>query len=149
MTALTTTVLRAAGVAPAGTNVPATPGPFVMEWVIDGKKQAMAAADTADLFDLPALAGMIVDAAAVTIIRPGTATGTIAVQIGGTSVTGLTAWAADAAAGTKLVKLATAANTVINTSSASAVRVLQSTAALGDGAYRLRVFGTLLEAAPA
>lgn len=148
MTALTTTVLRAAGISPAATDITSYPGTFVAEWLFDGNKQAMAAADTADFFDLPALTGVVILGAALTVIRPGTATGVLSVQIAATNITGLTAWATDAAAGTKLVKLATAANTTVNTSSATAIRVLQGTAAIGAGAYRLRVWGTLLEAPP-
>ncbi len=147
MTALTTTVLRAAGIAPAATDITGYPGYLVAEWLFDGTKQAMAATDTADFFDLPALTGVIIHAAALTIIRPGTATGVLSVQIAATNITGLTAWATDAAAGTQLVKLATASNTTVNTSSATAIRVLQGTAAIGTGAYRLRVWGTLLSAA--
>jgi hypothetical protein len=146
MAALTIAQLRAKGVNPASTDKHGFPGDVILDYEIDGSKQAVAATDTVDFFEIPALAGMIVKAAAVTVVRPGTASGALAIQIGGTSVTGLTAWATDAAAGTKLVKLATAANTVVNTGSASYVRILQSTAGLGSGKLRIRVFGTLLEA---
>jgi hypothetical protein len=64
----------------------------------------------------------------------------------GTAVTGLTAWAGDAAAGTKLVKLATGANSVISTTTSNFVKLQFSTAAAGSGKYRVRVFGRLLEA---
>jgi len=146
MTAKTIDNLRSAGLTPASTDRAAFPGNVVLDFTIDGAKMAVGAADTVDFFELPAFAGMIVTAAAVTVIRPGTAAGTLAVQIGGTSVTGLTAWATDAAAGTKLIKLGTAANTVVNTGTASYVRLLQSTAALGNGLLRVRVFGTIVEA---
>lgn len=148
MAALSTATLRAAGIAPAGTDIFGTPGTFVAEWFFDGAKQAMPAADTADFFDLPALTGVKIEGAALTIVRAGTASGVLSVQIAGADVTGLTAWSTAAAAGTKLVKLATAANTTVNTGTATAIRVLQSTAAIGSGAYRLRVWGTLFEAPP-
>lgn len=146
MTAFTTANMLAAGIQAAGTDRAGQPGVVVLDYVLDGSKKTIAAADTVDIFDIPAYAGAIVDAAAVTVITPGTASGTLAVQVGGSSVTGLTAWATDAAAGTKLVKLATAANTVVNTSSASSVRLLQSTAGLGTGKIRVRVWLTILEA---
>lgn len=146
MAAFTTAQMLASGIQAAGTDKPATPGPIMLEYVLDGAKKAIAATDTVDIFDIPAFAGAIVDAAAVTVITPGTASGTVAIQIGGSSVTGLTAWATDAAAGTKLVKLASGANTVVNTGTASAVRLLQSTAGLGTGKIRVRVWLTLLEA---
>jgi hypothetical protein len=146
MTAFTTQNMRDAGVVPASTDLYSFPGTVVLEYVIDGAKKAIAAADTVDFFDLANLTGANVVAAAVTVVSPGTASGTLAIQIGGTSVTGLTAWATDAVAGTKLVKLATAANTVVNAGSASAVRLLQSTAGLGTGKLRIRIWLTLLEA---
>lgn len=146
MAAITIAQLRAKGVNPASTDIAGFPGDVILDFELDGGKYAVAAADTVDFFELPALAGMIVTAAAVTVVRPGTATGTIDLQIGGTDVTGLTGWATDATAGTKLVKVATAANTVVNTSSASYVRLQQNTAGLGNGKLRVRVFGTLLEA---
>lgn len=146
MAATTIANLRSAGLTPASTDRAAFPGPVTLDFTIDGSKLAVAAADTVDFFEIPAYAGMIVTAAAVTVVRPGTATGTLAIQIGGTSVTGLTAWATDAAAGTKLIKLGTAANTVVNTGAASAVRLLQGVAGLGNGLLRVRVFGTILEA---
>lgn len=145
MAAITTAQLRAAGLAPASTDTVGFPGPVTLDFTLDGNKRAVAAADTVDFFDLPAFTGMIVTAAAITVVRPGTATGTASIQVGGANVTGLTAWALDAAAGTKLVKLATGTNTVVNTGTASAVRLLISTAALGTGLIRVRVFGTLLE----
>lgn len=146
MAAFTTAVMKAAGVNPATFDMFSTPGTMVAEYYLDGSKKAIAAADTVDFFDLPALAGVNVLGAAVTVVSPGTASGTVAIQIGGANVTGLTAWATDAAAGTKLVKLATAANTTVNTGSATAIRLLQSTAGLGSGKLRVRVWFTLLEA---
>lgn len=149
MAAKTIANLRTAGLAPASTDRASFPGEVMMDFELDGSKLAVAAADTVDFFEVPAYAGFIVTAASVTVVRPGTATGTMDIQVGGADVTGLTAWATDAAAGTQLIKLATAANTVVNTTSASYVRVQQNTAALGSGLVRVRVFGKVLSAASA
>jgi hypothetical protein len=146
MAALTIAQLRAAGVNPASTDKHGFPGDVILDYELDGAKRAVAATDTVDFFQIPDLAGMIVKAAAITVVRPGTATGTMDIQIGGADVTGLTAWATDAAAGTKLVKIATAANTVVNAGAASFVRLQQNTVGLGTGKIRVRVFGTMLEA---
>jgi hypothetical protein len=149
MTAKTIANLRTAGLAPASTDRASFPGEVMMDFTLDGSKLAVAANDTVDFFEVPAYAGFIVTAASVTVVRPGTATGTMDIQVGGADVTGLTAWATDAAAGTQLIKLATAANTVVNTTAASYVRVQQNTVALGSGLIRVRVFGKVLAAASA
>jgi len=146
MPALTIAQLRASGQAPAAADRAGFPGDIILEADVDGAKLAIGSTDTLDLFELPPRAGFIVTAAAVTVMRPGTASGVLSVQVGGSNVTGLTAWSTAAAAGTKEIKLATGANTVINTTTASFIRVLQGTAALGTGRYRIRIFGTLLEA---
>lgn len=149
MTAKTIADLRTAGLAPASTDRASFPGEVMMDFELDGSKLAVAATDTVDFFEVPAYAGFIVTAASVTVVRPGTATGTMDIQVGGADVTGLTAWATGAAAGTQLIKLATAANTVVNTTAASYVRVQQNTVALGSGLIRVRVFGKVLAAASA
>lgn len=149
MAAKTIANLRTAGLAPASTDRASFPGEVIMDFELDGSKLAVAATDTVDFFEIPAYAGFIVTAATVTVVRPGTATGTMDIQVGGADVTGLTAWATDAAAGTQLVKLATAANTVVNTTTASYVRVQQNTVALGSGIVRVRVFGKVVSAASA
>lgn len=146
--------LRTVGISPAGMDRAGGPGPVVLEYEFDGAKRSTVATDTVDLFEIPALAGFIVDGAAVSVVRPGTATVTLAVTIGasgaaGTAVTGLTAWAGDAAAGTRLVKLATAANTVVSAGSSNFLKLQFGTAGAGTGRYRVRIFGTLLEAASA
>ena len=162
MAAKTIANLRTAGLAPASTDRASFPGEIMLDFELNGAKMAVAAADTVDFFEIPALAGFIIHAAAITVVRAGTASGTVDVQIGGADVTGLTGWATDAAAGTQLVKVAsgTVAGTnaadvvtgtnvparVINTSSASYIRLQQNTAALGSGLIRVRVFGTLLAA---
>lgn len=145
MPAYTTAQLRSVGIQPASTDTPSLPGVVMLEYEFDGTKRSTVATDTADFYDLPAFAGMIVTSAAITVVRPSAGAATAAIQIGGVSVTGLTAWALNAAAGTKLVKLATAANTVVNTGSASAVRLLIGAAGVGDGKFRVRVWGTLLD----
>ncbi len=154
MAAKTIANLRTAGLAPASTDRASFPGEVIMDFELDGSKLAVAATDTVDFFEIPAYAGFIVHAAAVTVVKPGTATGTMDIQIGGADAKGLTGWATDAAAGTQLVKVAlgtvaTTDNTpasVVNTSSASYIRVQQNTAALGSGIVRVRVFGTLIAA---
>lgn len=145
MTAITTATMIAAGVA-AGALDEIVPGDFMLEYLLDGSKKTIAAADTVDFFDIPAYAGAMISGASVEVITPGTATGTLDIQLGGADVTGLTAWATDAAAGTKLVKLATAANTVVNGGSASAIRLQQNTAGLGTGVLKIRVWGVLYQA---
>lgn len=145
--------LKTVGIQPASTDVASFPGNVVLEYTFDGSKRSTVASDTVDLFEIPAYAGFVVDGAAVTVLQAGTATNTIGVTLGasgaaGTAVTGLTAWAGDAAAGTKLVKLATAANSVISTTTSNFVKLQFSTAGAGSGKYRVRVFGRLLEAPP-
>lgn len=143
--------LKTVGIQPASTDLASFPGVVTLEYFFDGTKRSTATSDTVDLFEIPAYAGLVVDAAAVTVVAAGTASCTIGVTLGasgaaGTAVTGLTAWAADAAAGTKLVKLATAANSVISTTTSNFVKLQFSTAAAGSGKYRVRVFCKLLEA---
>ena len=145
--------LKAVGINPATTDTFSFPGPIVLEYVFDGSKRTTAATDTVDLYEIPALTGFVVDAAAVTNMVPGTATATIAVTLGaagaaGTAVTGLTAWDAAAAGGTKLVKLATAANSSIATTTSNFVKLQIGTAGAGLGKYRVRVYGRVLEAPP-
>lgn len=146
MADITIAQLRAAGLAPASTDRAGFPGDIILDFEIDGAKRAVAATDTVSFFEIPDKAGMLIQAAAITVVRPGTASGTVDIQLGGSDVTGLTAWATDAAAGTQLVKLATAANTVVNAGAASFVRLQQNTAALGSGCLRIRVFGKLFSA---
>ena len=144
--------LKALGIYSAASSASSYPSQnVVLEYFFDGTKRSTVAADTVDLFEIPAFAGFVVDSAAMTVVAPGTATCTVGVTLGaaaaaGTAVTGLTAWAADAAAGTKLVKLATAANTSISGASSTFVKLQFSTAALGTGKVRVRVYGRLIEA---
>lgn len=136
--------LRTAGIQPASTDPVALPGFMVFDYEFDGTKRSTAATDTIAMFEIPALAGMIVHAAALTVVRAGTASATADIQLNTTDVTGLTAWQLDATAGTKLVKLATAANTIINTGSATTMRLQINTAGVGAGKFRVRVWATLL-----
>jgi hypothetical protein len=144
--------LKALGIAPATVDAPSFPAPaIVLEYMFDGSKRSTVATDTVDLFEIPAYAGFVVDSAAVSVIAAGTATVTVAVTLGaaaaaGTAVTGLTAWAGDAAVGTKLIKLATAANSVISTTTSNFVKLQFGTVGAGIGKYRVRVFGRFLEA---
>lgn len=138
--------LRAVGMSPAATDRASFPGDIMLDFELDGSKLAVAAADTVEMFDIPVGAGFVVDAAAVTVVRPAVATATVDVQLAGTDVTGLTAWPIDVA-GSQLVKLATAANTHVNTSgSTTHLRVQVNAAALGSGLIRVRVFGKMLSA---
>jgi hypothetical protein len=146
--------LRTVGINPAGTDFEGTPGTFYVEYEFDGSKRSTVANDTADLFEFPAYAGVVIEGAAITTVKAGTASSTFSITLGaaaaaGTAVTGLTAWAADAAAGTKLVKLATAANSLINTTASGFIKLQVLTGGAGAGKYRVRVFGRILEAASA
>lgn len=138
--------LRTAGIQPASLSGASMPEYVMFDYEFDGSKRTTAAADTLALFEIPALCGLIVHAAALTVVRAGTATATADIQLNTTDVTGLTAWALDATAGTKLVKLATAANTIVNTSSATTVKLQINTAGVGQGKFRVRIWGILLDA---
>lgn len=138
--------LRTAGIPPASTSSASFPEYLMFDYEFDGAKRTTAAADTLAMFELPALAGLIVHAAALTVVRPGTATGTLDIQLNTTDVTGLTAWALDATAGTQLVKLATAANTIVNTGSSTTVKAQINTAGVGQGKFRIRIWAVMLSA---
>lgn len=146
MAAYTIAQMQDAGVAAAARDNPGAPGYFFAEYLLDGSKKAIAATDTVDFMEIPPYAGVIVHGASITVVKAGTATGTVAIQLVATDVTGLTAWATDATAGTKLVKLATAANTTVATTSSVYLRLQQNTAGLGSGILKVRVWGILLEA---
>jgi hypothetical protein len=149
----TITQLKSVGVAPATSSNTGAPSQDVcLEYFFDGSKRSTVATDTVDIFEIPAYAMFFADSAAVTVVSPGTGgAATIGVTIGaaaaaGTAVTGLTAWAADAAAGTKLVKLSTAAQNNASSASANFVKLQFSSFGVGTGKYRVRVMGRLLEA---
>jgi len=147
MATFTIAQMLAAGVPPAALDVAGTPGMFMAEWELDGAKKAIAATDFCTFFEIPTYTQCHILSAGVEILRAGTASGTIDIGIAGTDITGLTAWATDGTAGTKLVKAATvaAAQAVITTSSVSTLTVQQNTAALGVGRYRIRVFGYMVQ----
>ena len=144
MATYTTAQMSAAGVPAAATSSAGTPGPVILDYYFDGSKKAIAAADFITLFDIPTYSAFIVDAANITVIKAGTATATIDLGIAGTDITGLTAY--DAATVGTATKLATAANTIATTSSASSLTAQVNTAGLGTGIFRIRVFGTLVTA---
>lgn len=144
MATFTTAQMKAVGVNPAGTDCVAFPGPIVLEYILDASKKTTAATDIVTFFDIPAYSGMIIDAASVAVLSAGTATSTIDIGIAGTDITGLTAF--DAAVVAETIKLASGANTIITTGTASSLTMQINTAGLGSGVYRVRVFGTLLDA---
>lgn len=144
--------LKSVGIAPAASSAVGSPSSnVVLDYYFDGAKRSTVATDTVEMFEIPAFAGFVVDSAAVTVVSPGTATVTLAVTLGatgaaGTAVTGLTAWDGAAAAGTKLIRMATAANSIISTTTSNFVKVQFGTVGAGSGKYRVRVMGRLLEA---
>jgi hypothetical protein len=141
MATYTTAQMLAAGMS-VSTNQAAVSGPFTIEWIIDGSKKAIAAADIVNLFDIPAYSAVIIQAATVTTLAAGTATGAPEIGIAGTAATGLTAFDS-ATAGAQAAKLATAVNTVATTGTASAITYKQLTAGLGSGKLRIRVQGVI------
>jgi len=143
MATFTTAQMKAAGVLPASMDAASTPGPVMLEYLIDGSKKAIAAADIVTMYDIPTYAGFVVSAASVEVLVAGTATGTCDIGIAGTDITGLTAFDTATVAG--VIKLATAANSVLTTSSASSLTLQQNTAGLGNGKLRVRIFGTYLD----
>lgn len=144
MATFTTAQMAAAGVPSAVSSAAGSPGPCMLEYVLDGKKKAIVATDIVTIFDIPTYSGFIVDAATVEVISPGVATATMDVGIAGTDITGATA--VDIATAGQTVKLATGANTVATAGTASSLTLQFNTAGLGAGKLRVRVFGTLLDA---
>lgn len=147
--------LRTVGVNPATTDLESLPGFVMIEYVFDGTKRSTVANDTVDIFEVPPFASLRVLSAGVTVVTPGTATGTLSITLGaaaaaGTAVTGLTAWANDAAAGTRLIKYATvaAAQDITSTTTSNFVKLQCVTAGFGSALIRVRVFGFMTEAPP-
>jgi hypothetical protein len=97
---------------------------------------------------IPAFSAIEVVGASIKTIKAGTASTTIDMQLHGTDVTGLTAWAADATAGTRLFKVATAGatNTEVAAGSDLTVKLQINVGGLGTGEYRVRLWGTTFEA---
>ena len=137
MATFTTANMLAAGMS-VSTDQPALNGPFTLEWIIDGSKMAIASGDIINLLDIPTYCAVIVQAASMTTLVAGTASGAPEIGIAGTACTGLTGFDSATAAARKAL-LATAANTVATTSSASAVTYKQLSAGLGSGKMRVRV----------
>lgn len=146
MTDFTTAQLQAVGIATAALDSPGSPEPVLLEFLFDGSKRSTAATDTIPIWDLPAFTGMQIFAGSVKVLKPGTTGTTMLIQLATVAVTGLSAWAMDAVAGTELVKLATGANTVVNTGTASTVRMQIGVGGAGNGVYRVRVWAMLFQA---
>jgi len=144
MATFTTAQMAAAGVPPASLSTAGTPGAVMLEYILDGKKRAIAATDIVTMFDIPAYAGFVVTGATVSVLTAGTATCTMDVGIAGTDITGATA--VDMATVGDTVKIATGANSVATAGTASSLTLQFNTAGLGNGKARVRVYGTLLDA---
>jgi len=144
MATFTTAQMLAAGQNPMSTDAASFPGPVVFEYLLDASKKAIAAADFVTMFDIPVYTGLIISGATLEVLRAGAATSTIDLGIATTDITGLTAF--DAATVGKSTKLATAANTVVTTGTASSLTLQVNTAGLSTGLFRIRVYGTLLSA---
>lgn len=148
MTARTIAQYRAVGVQPAALDRAGLPGAFMLEYKLLGNQSGITteATDTIEIFTVPAYTGIQVFAGSLKTIIAGTASTTVDVQLNDTDVTGLTAWDADAAAGTKLVKLATDDATLVATTTDLTVKVQINTGGLGSGEWRLRLWGITFEA---
>ena len=144
MATFTTAQMAAAGIPAASSSSAGSPGVCMLEYVIDGSKKTIAAADIVTMYDIPAYSGFVVTGATVSVLVAGTATCTMDIGIGGTDITGATA--VDMATVGDTVKLATAANSVATTGTASSLTLQFNTAGLGKGKARVRVYGTLLDA---
>ena len=143
MATYTTAQMRTAGVFPAATDLAATPGQIMLEYLIDGSKKTIAATDFVEFYDIPTYSGFVVEAASITVLNAATASCTVDLGIAGTDITGLTGFDATSTAGTQ-VKLATAVNSVVTTSSASKLTMQFNTAGLGNGILKVRIFGKQL-----
>jgi hypothetical protein len=146
MTARTIAQYRAVGIQPAALDLRGLPGFFMAEYILDGSVITTAATDTIEFLTVPAYSGIQVFGAGLKTVIAGTASTTIDVQLDTTDVTGLTAWAADATAGTQLVKLATAANTLVATTADLTAKVQVNVGGLGAGKWRLRLWGITFDA---
>lgn len=142
----TTAQLQAVGIATGALDNAGSPEPVMFEYFFDGSKRSTVATDTIPIWDIPAFTGMQIFAGSVKVLKPGTTGTTMLIQLATVAVTGLSAWAMDAVAGTELVKLATGANTVVNTGAASTLRMQIGVGGLGNGIYRVRVWTMLFQA---
>jgi len=146
MTARTIAQYRAVGIQPAASSQHGLPGPFMLEYILDGSAIVTAATDTVEIYTVPAYSGVLIHAGSLQTDIAGTASGTLDIQLNTTDVTGLTAWATDATAGTQLVKIATAANTLVATTTDLTIKVQINTSGLGSGKYRIRLWGVSFDA---
>ena len=150
MTARTIAQYRAAyiPIQPAGIDIHGLPGHFMLEYRLLGDESGIttAATDTIEMFTIPTVTGVQLFGAGIRTLTPGTASTTIDIQLNTTDVTGLTAWAADATAGTKLVKVATAANTLVATTVDLTMKLQVNVAGLGSGEWIVRVWGVSFDA---
>jgi len=142
MATYTTADMLAAGMS-VSTNQASVNGPFTIEWLIDGTRKTIASGDIVNLLDVPPYCAAIVQAATVTTQAAGTASGAPEIGIAGTACTGLTGFDSATLAARKAL-LATAANTVATTGTASAITYKQLTAGLGAGKLRIRVQGVIV-----
>jgi hypothetical protein len=146
----TIAAFQAVEVAPASTSGGGVEGFKIFEYQLKGDAGiTVSAADTVEMWELPATAGLIVNAASVETVVSGTAgAATLDVQIapGGSyaDVTALTGFALNGAVGTQLVKFATGANTATHTA-ATTMRVQINTAGLGKGEWIVRVYGLIAQ----
>ena len=144
MAALTLAQMSAAGVNPGLTDTPSFPDFVVLEYTIDGSKKAVGATDTVEFYQVPTGASFQILGASVYVVAAATATANFDLGIWAashTNVTGLTAFDLDAAAGTNVHKLATAANLA---ASGNKLTFEMDTAALGSGVIRIRVYGIMM-----
>lgn len=151
MTARTIAQYRAAyiPIQPAGIDIHGLPGHFMLEYRLLGDDSGITtvATDTIEIFTVPTLTGIEVFGASLKTIKAGTASSTLDIQLNTTDVTGFTAWALDATAGTQLVKVATGADTLVATSSDLTMKVQINTGGLGAGEWIIRVWGITFGAA--
>lgn len=144
MAANTLAQMLAAGVNPGLTDSASFPGFVVLEYTIDGSKKAIGATDTVEFYQVPTGASLHILGASVYVAASATATANFDLGIWAashTNVTGLTAFDLDAAAGTNVHKVATAANLA---ASGNKLTFEMDTAALGAGVVRIRVYGVLM-----
>lgn len=142
MATYTTAQMLAAGVNPAAADRAGFPGPLLLEYVLDGTKKAIAAADIVTIFDIPTYTYLTIAGASLSVQAASTASCTVDVGIAGTDITGLTAFD-PTTAGTKDHKVASGTNTVETTGTASSLTLQFNTAGLGNGKITVRIYGDI------
>jgi len=146
MASYTVAQLRTVGIPPATLNTASTPGFTILDWTFDGSKRSTTSSDVLAFFDLPALEGIAVFSAGITVVKPGASGANVDLKAGGSNITGLTGWDLDAAAGTKLLKTATSGPLVTINTTASVLEAELDTGAMSNGIFRLRMWCILLAA---